>query len=108
MDYLYPCKPSRLERASSLFLSLNNDPLWVGEAKRNGWRCLAMQDYVGALTLWTRHKTVIPDKLPELRALLAAQLPEGTLVDGELLERRTKQVKGEYYVFDILLLKGGR
>jgi DNA ligase-1 len=33
-------------------------------------------------------------------------LPDRCVIDGELIENRTKAIKGVYYVFDILALNG--
>jgi DNA ligase 1 len=105
MNYLYPCKPNRIYPNSAFFNRLDNDPAWIAEVKKNGWRCLAAKN--NTLTLWTRHHTTIKDRLPELRAILD-RLPPGTVLDGELLQNRTKQVKGVYYIFDILEHRGER
>jgi ATP-dependent DNA ligase len=105
MKCYFPCKPNRLSPGSDLFRRLDNDAGWIAEVKKNGWRCLACKDG-GALTLWTRHHTTINDPLPELRALLTEILPEGCVIDGELLQNRTKQIKGVCYVFDLLTLEG--
>jgi len=105
MKYYFPCKPNRLSPGSDLFRRLDNDPNWIAEVKKNGWRCLAYKEG-GTLTLWTRHHTTINDPLPDLRALLTEMLPDGCVLDGELLQNRTKQVKGVYYVFDLLMLEG--
>lgn len=86
---------------------------YVAEVKKNGWRCLAWMkttgweggDFKRELELWTRRKTIIPFPLPLTRAELN-KLPPDTMLDGELLERRTKDVKDHYYIFDILFLKG--
>jgi ATP-dependent DNA ligase len=106
LQYIYPCKPNRLDRESALLQSLDNDPSWIAEVKRNGWRCIARKDDNGRLSLWTRHHALINDPLQELREQLNGQLQPGTMIDGELLERRTKTVKGEYYVFDLMFLTG--
>jgi len=103
MKYYFPCKPNRLSPGSDLFRRLDNDPNWIAEVKKNGWRCLTEG---GALTLWTRHHTTINDPLPELRGLLTEILPNGCIIDGELLQNRTKQIKGVYYVFDLLVVNG--
>lgn len=103
MNYVYPCKPNRIYPNSAFFNRLDNDPAWIAEVKKNGWRCLAAKD--NTLTLWTRHHTTIKDRLPELRAILD-RLPPGTVLDGELLQNRTKQIKGVYYVFDIIQYEG--
>jgi len=44
MQYIFPCKPHRVEKDSPLLHSLNDTPEWAAEVKRNGWRCLAMMD----------------------------------------------------------------
>ena len=90
---------------SALFDTLDSDGGWIAEVKKNGWRCLAQKES-GALTLWTRHRTTINDNLADLRASLSEQLPDGTIIDGELLNNRTKEIKGVYYVFDILMFRG--
>jgi ATP-dependent DNA ligase len=105
MKYYFPCKPNRLSATSNLFTRLDNDAGWIAEVKKNGWRCLAYKEG-GALTLWTRHHTTINDPLPELRGLLTEMLPDGCVIDGELLQNRTKEIKGVYYVFDLLMLDG--
>ncbi|MGA2108320.1 MAG: hypothetical protein ABSH25_11840 [Syntrophorhabdales bacterium] len=105
MNYYFPCKPNRLSATSNLFNRLDNDTGWIAEVKKNGWRCLAYKEG-GALTLWTRHHTTINDLLPELRGLLTKVLPDRCVLDGELLQNRTKGVKGVYYVFDLLMLEG--
>jgi ATP-dependent DNA ligase len=105
MQYLYPCKPQRISVDSDLLSRLDNDPAYVGEVKKNGFRCLAVKED-GALSLWTRHKGLIHFPLPELRAGLKELMPDNTVVDGELLQVRTKTVKEMFYAFDILKLRG--
>ncbi|MGD0485672.1 MAG: hypothetical protein ABSB94_00600 [Syntrophorhabdales bacterium] len=105
MPYWFPCKPNRLSLTSELFTRLDNDPGWIAEVKKNGWRCLAYKEG-GVLTLWTRHHTTINAPLPDIRNLLTKILPDRCVIDGELIENRTKGVKGIYYVFDILVLNG--
>jgi bifunctional non-homologous end joining protein LigD len=105
MPYWFPCKPNRLSPTSELFKRLDNDRNWIAEVKKNGWRCLAYKEG-GALTLWTRHHTTINAPLPDIRSLLVKILPDRCVIDGELIENRTKGIKGVYYVFDILALNG--
>jgi ATP-dependent DNA ligase len=105
MKYWFPCKPNRLSPTSELFNRLDNDAGWIAEVKKNVWRCLAYKEG-GALTLWTRHHTTINDPLPQLRGLLTEMLPDGCVIDGELLQNRTKAIKGVYYVFDLLAVDG--
>ena len=33
-------------------------------------------------------------------------LPDNTILDGELLEKRTKNIKDHYYVFDVMFIEG--
>jgi len=106
MKYLYPCQPGgRLNIDSEQFAKFDNDERWVAETKRNGWRCLACKDG-SKLILYTRRNTMIMDKLPRLREALRTQLPDGTIIDGELMEKRTKNVKELFYAFDILFHMG--
>ena len=104
--YLYPCKPNTLTPASPLFDELDRDIGWIAEVKKNGWRAMPTKDEDGKLTIWTRHKTLIKDAVPELREALAGMMPTGTILDGEFLNNRTKGVKGKLYLFDILMLEG--
>jgi ATP-dependent DNA ligase len=56
--------------------------------------------------LWTRTKTQIPDKLKDLRQAIALLVPENTIIDAELIHKRTTHIKGRLYVFDIIVYKG--
>jgi ATP-dependent DNA ligase len=104
--YLYPCKPNTLTPDSKLFDELDRDIGWIAEVKKNGWRALPTKDESGSLTIWTRHKTLIKDAVPELREALAEMMPAGTILDGEFINNRTKGVKGKLYLFDIIMLEG--
>ena len=99
MKYCYPNMPNFID--SSTVDNYKKD--YIAERKKNGWRCLAVRDE--ALALWTRKKTVIPDTLALTRWELM-KLPEGTIIDGELLDKRTKDIKDHYYAFDIQFYKG--
>ncbi|MGC2423193.1 MAG: RNA ligase family protein [Nitrospirota bacterium] len=104
--YLYPCKPNTLTPDSKLFDELDRDIGWIAEVKKNGWRALPTKSEDGSLTIWTRHKTLIKDAVPELREALANMMPNGTILDGEFINNRTKGVKGKLYLFDIIMLEG--
>lgn len=104
MRYLYPCKPNTLSPTSRLFDELDRDPRWIAEVKKNGWRCLAAKEE-GKLTLWTRHRTTVREPLDDLREALRG-LPDGTVLDGELIHHRTRGTKGVLYLFDMLAFKG--
>ncbi len=103
--YLYPCKPNTLTPDSKLFDELDRDIGWIAEVKKNGWRALPIMSEDGKLTIWTRHKTLIKEAVPELREALSGMIPAGTILDGEFINNRTKGVKGKLYLFDILMLK---
>ncbi len=103
MKYLYPCKPNPLAVDSPFLDELDRDVHWIGEIKKNGWRCLVYRER--ELTLWTRHKTMITEPLATLRDSLMA-VPENTILDGELIHFRTQDIKGALYLFDVLVHKG--
>ncbi len=93
-DYVYPPKPIYVPFESTLIDDLDNNQNWIAEVKKNGWRCM-IRAIDKKISLWTRHRTIITDPLPDLRkALQDLNLPDDTILDGELLEHRstTKQV----------------
>jgi ATP-dependent DNA ligase len=89
-NYIFPPKPLYVPPSSPTLVELDNDPLWIAEVKKNGWRCMVrVKD--SKIVLWTRHKTIIKDPLPNLRLQLEAlKLPDDTILDGELMEHRGK------------------
>jgi ATP-dependent DNA ligase len=103
-DYYYPNLPNRVAPNNPFFLRLDNDPEWVAGVKKNGWHVLI--DSRKANMLWTRNKTEIPDRLTELRREIALLIPENTIVDGELIHKRTINIKGRLYLFDIIVYRG--
>lgn len=98
--YVYPNLPNWIDPMAVE----KYQPHYIAEAKKNGWRCLAWRKKDG-LELWTRRYTLIKDPLPKTRELLM-NLPVNTIVDGELLDKRTKNIKDHYYMFDIQFLEG--
>ncbi|MBT3167538.1 ATP-dependent DNA ligase [Streptomyces sp. Vc74B-19] len=56
---------------------------WAAEVKWDGWRALLSWD-AGSLVLRSRQGTPLADAFPEVRAG-AAQLPDATALDGELV-----------------------
>lgn len=102
MTYLYPNLPNWIDPAKVAEYDPNIE--WVAERKKNGWRCLAMRTPEG-LELWTRRHTLVHDPLPITREALL-HLNPGTIIDGELIDKRTKDIKDHYYAFDILMLDG--
>lgn len=105
MKYIYPCKPNRLSLNSDYFQALANDPGWIAEIKKNGWRCLVYKEKEGVV-LWTRHNTLIPMALPMIREVMG-RLPDNTIVDGEIIStRRVKGAEDCFYAFDVLMFEG--
>lgn len=100
VKYYFPNLPNWIDPQSVEAYS----PHYVAEVKKNGWRCLAWKKKDG-LELWTRRQTKISDKLPITREYLSL-LPPDTIIDGELIDRRTKSIKDHYYAFDILFYEG--
>jgi ATP-dependent DNA ligase len=102
MKYLYPNLPNWLDPESARGFDKKTD--WIAERKKNGWRCLAIRTETG-LELWTRRHTIIHDPLPMTRSALG-ELPPLTVIDGELIDKRSKDIKDHYYAFDILFAAG--
>ncbi|RPJ11835.1 MAG: hypothetical protein EHM36_00725 [Deltaproteobacteria bacterium] len=102
MNYIYPNVPNWLD--PSEVSQFDRKPEWIAERKKNGWRCLAVRNST-ALELWTRRHSLIPDELPKTRAALSMLKPD-TIIDGELLDKRTKDTKDHYYAFDIIYNEG--
>ncbi len=100
MQYFYPCKPNRITLET---LEIFDNPSWIAETKKNGWRAIIEKDN-GGLTIWTRHHTLIKEPLSDIRAV-CGNLPDGTMLDGELIfTRRVKGVPDRLYLFDLLYL----
>jgi hypothetical protein len=61
---------------------LPDAPGWVWEIKLDGYRAIAVKD--GTVGFFSRHKKSLSKKFPYIVEALAG-LPEGTIVDGELV-----------------------
>ena len=105
-----------------------SDPAWIFERKLDGERCLAFADASG-VRLLTRNQKDVTTTFPEVAGAIAAQSPDGLILDGEIvafdgdqtrferLQRRLGVVRPSadllrdypvvYYVFDVLFA-GGR
>ena len=87
---------------------------WLYEIKLDGYRAIAVKNHE-TLTLYSRRKNRLNDKFPLIVKALA-DLPEGTVIDGELVAMdesghpnfnflqnfRSKATNIYYYIFDIL------
>jgi len=60
------------------------DPAWIFERKLDGVRAVAVRDGSGA-ALWSRTEKPMGATYPELVDAVAAQVPPGTVVDGEIV-----------------------
>jgi DNA ligase 1 len=63
--------------------SLGDPALWLAEWKYDGIRAQIVKR-VGRVWIWSRGEELVSERFPEVVAL-AAQLPDGTVLDGELL-----------------------
>lgn len=104
--YYYPPKPLRIYPESKMMMDLNNDPNWIAEQKKNGWRCLIVKED-GKMSVWNRdgkRSPTMESGCKELLIYLGMTIPDNTILDGEFLDRRlqSREYKGIYYAFDIL------
>jgi DNA ligase D-like protein (predicted ligase) len=91
--------------------------VWNYEAKLDGYRCLASK-HAGQVALWSRRGNAFNSRFPEI-VRACEHLPPDTIIDGEVIavdesgkisfnalqHQRTKAVL-QFYVFDILMLRG--
>lgn len=110
LRYFYPPKPMRIYLDSEIMEEINNSPRWVAELKKNGWRCLIWKED-GKVYLFNRYgqrSAIMENASPELMMYFGMTLPDGTVIDGEYLDRRLqrKEYKGIYYAFDIMYYEG--
>ena len=82
--------------------SLGDPAEWQAEWKWDGIRGQIIKRN-GLLFVWSRGEDLITDKFPEYQ-LLAAKLPDGTVIDGEILPVKSGQVLN----FNVLQTRIGR
>jgi ATP-dependent DNA ligase len=101
-SFIYPIKPARIT-ARLLHDRFDSDEEYVAEVKKNGWRSLAVSRD-GSVELWNRHggRMVRRPEVISTESRLRDRLPGNTIIDGEFISYRTKDVKEVLYVFDIL------
>jgi DNA ligase D-like protein (predicted ligase) len=97
---------------------LPDAPGWVWEIKLDGYRAIAVKSR-GAIALFSRNRKSLSKKFPYIAEALAG-LPEGTVVDGELVALdehgrpefnllqnfRGAAPRIHYYIFDLLCCEG--
>jgi ATP-dependent DNA ligase len=98
------------------------------QLKFDGWRLVILRPAHGGVELWSRNGTDLTNRFPEIAAAAAAQIPAGTVVDGEVcvwqnarldwdqLQTRmgsparvaelVRTVPASYVAFDVLAVNG--
>jgi ATP-dependent DNA ligase len=105
MLYYFPNAPTRVWPETEQFRALCRDPRWVAELKKNGFRLKVVKDG-GRVEFWNRHKKRIAEDLSEFAPTLAA-LPDGTVLDAELMTGRRIKGQGRFiYFFDVEAVGG--
>ena len=119
LDSLPRTEASFVEPMECLSVSkLPEGAQWVWEVKLDGYRALAVKSGIG-VTLFSRRRKSLNRQFPYIVEALA-DLPEGTVVDGELVaiddsgrpdfnllqNFRAEASRIHYYVFDLLCWKG--
>jgi len=105
--YVYPPRPRRIS-PTLLESTYSEDEGWIAEKKMNGWRGVVLHDGKTS-EIWNRHGAVMATGQgeEEMAKHLANILPgSSTIVDGEMIGRRTTTVKGIFYAFDICMIEG--
>jgi ATP-dependent DNA ligase len=103
ISFFYPPQPSRIWPTSPLLTSLKH-PDWDAEIKYNGWRVLVFK-LPDKVALFNRHGTIIDiDWKPFWK--LFSSVPNNTVFDGELLDRRTKDLKNVIVLWDVAFFNG--
>jgi DNA ligase-1 len=93
-DTLHAAQPYPFFLASPLEGSperLGNIADWAAEWKWDGIRGQIVRR-AGQCTLWSRGEDIVTDRFPEIVAAAAAALPDGTVLDGEVLAWKEARV----------------
>jgi ATP-dependent DNA ligase len=97
---------------------LPDGPNWLWEIKLDGYRAIAVKNG-GMVSLWSRNRKSLNRQFPQIAEALK-QLPDGTVVDGELVaiddsarpnfnllqNFRSAANRIRFYIFDLLLFEG--
>lgn len=97
ISFFYPPQPSRIWPESDLFHQIAKNSLWDGEIKYNGWRILLFK--FETIHIYNRHGTIIAIDHKQFEPLFR-DIPFGTVLDGELVDKRTKELKNIMVFFD--------
>lgn len=99
IDYFYPPKPMRIWPESTLFQQLDNNPNWIGQIKYDGWRVLIFKEN-DQIQIWNRHEAQIDICVNPFISYFE-HVPNNTVLDGELVHFRTKNLKNVIVLFDV-------
>lgn len=112
MNFRYPDKPSR---GNDLFFAHTNPTEWVAQAKYDGWRLPTIFEN-GSFRCFSRIGTVakpriqggkfpLTPKILDALTQISKSVPNGTVLDGELVGPRGHLEPGIYF-FDVLAYNG--
>jgi ATP-dependent DNA ligase len=105
ISFFYPPQPTRLWPNSPLLDSLAQTGNWDAEIKYNGWRALIFKTQAEQLFIYNRHSTIIDIDWKQFLPLFKT-IPINTVFDGELLDRRTKDLKNILVLWDTPFYNG--
>lgn len=104
IDFFFPPKPIRIWPDADLFKSIDQNPNWIGEIKYNGWRLLLFK-IDGYLLIKNNHGSII-DIDPKPFIPHFDGIPDNTVFDGELVDKRTKDLKNIMVFWDTCFYNG--
>jgi len=105
MRFYFPLKPQRISLDSILFKTLEEDPNFIVQVKKNGWR-IQIHKERDSVILYTRHKRLLREVAPDIDhsfltdLVLSSVKASSAIIDGEFLHRRGEK-KNYLYVWDI-------
>lgn len=106
--YIYPPRPILCQIDWEMVQEINDSPEWVAELKLNGDRCMIFV-YDGIFEFWSRHGHTLKRYSPSEQLLDALQhcgIPDGSIIDGELIHMRHHSIKHTLLFYDVLAWNG--
>jgi len=105
-QYFYPQRPKLCAR--SLMGRFEREPRrWLAELKLNGDRCVVVVTKARELQLWNRHGEPLKYRPPKwMKDQLLDALPANTVLDGELMHARVRELKNCLALFDVIMYNG--
>lgn len=102
--YFYPERPRLIHIEQPLFASLDVNPNWVAEPKKNGQR-LVLHYINNQFQFWGRHADPLTYKPNEelSQALQALNLTGYWQFDAELRHNKTKGIQHQIMLFDVFV-----